>query len=1048
MTGGFAWALSSPANGTTSSDNTPVVSLTGAAAENGSSVQVYDDAVCSSAQGASQTVTAGATTHNDITYASDGTDDGAIVFYVVMTDAAGNASSCTDVSLGYTLDSAPLVTVEQGTSAGPCAEVQADHETDSDICYDVEFSESVTGFDGSDVTATKDGGALPAGAALNVTGSGANYAVTISGLATDGTDDGDYVVSVLAGGATDSGGNTNLASTSTDNTVSLDSIPTVTVNQASGQADPETDSDIAYDVVFSESVTGFVAGDVTATKDGGALPGGASIGVSGSGATYTVTISGLATDGTDDGDYVVTLAAGVATDVVGNGNLASTSVDNTVTLQNGCYPDAGPTYRVSVDSSGSEANNSSSSGYAGVLSGDGHYVAFYSTATNLVAGDTNGASDIFVRDTVAGTTTRVSVDSSGSEANNGSYDPSFSADGRYVAFISSASNLVAGDTNAASDIFVRDTVAGTTTRVSVDSSGSEANSGSDYPSLSADGRYVAFYSSATNLVAGDTNGASDIFVRDTVAGTTTRVSVDSSGSEGNNDSYYPSLSADGRYVAFYSWASNLVAGDTNGAEDIFVRDTVAGTTTRVSVDDSGSEANSHSYDPSLSADGRYVAFRSAASNLVAGDTNGASDIFVRDTVAGTTTRVSVDGSGSEANSHSYDPSLSADGRYVAFYSWASNLVAGDTNGVGDIFVRDTVASTTTRVSVDSSGSEANGSSDYLSLSADGRYVAFSSGATNLICDDTNGYQDVFVRDLQPTGIAVTVEQDPATSDPTNILPVIFDVSFASPITAGTFTTADIVNLGSAHVVSWSITDLGNDQDYEIYTNDILSSGTVIPIIVREATTDGTLLSQPSTSVDNTVEYILQASSCAAPIMPTCPNSCTAGEIAASPYSGSGTVSDPYLICTPTQFQAIGANLADWNSHFKLKADIDLSGFTGGSYNIIGQPGSPFTGVVDGQGCNISNLSYDNGATNEGLQGIFGESRCAYIHDLKLSNISISNADLYAGALVGYSSRGRYDNIDLSSGTITSNNYAGGLIGDNHGLSFEHEKHKSHRIFNK
>ncbi len=225
--------------------------------------------------------------------------------------------------------------------------------------------------------------------------------------------------------------------------------------------------------------------------------------------------------------------------------------------------------------------------------------------------------------------------------------------------------------------------AGTTTRVSVDSAGGQANDFSGAApsisvdtSISADGRFVVFQSDATNLVAGDTNGASDVFVHDRQTGTTTRVSVDSAGHEATGlypASGDPAISADGRFVAFDSNATNLVAGDTNSAYDIFVHDRQTGTTTRVSVDSAGNQANG--YDPSLSADGRFVAFTSGASNLVAGDTNGASDVFVHDRQTGTTTRVSVDSAGWQAYSFSHLPSISADGRFVAFASNATNLVA-------------------------------------------------------------------------------------------------------------------------------------------------------------------------------------------------------------------------------------------------------------------------------------------------------------------------------------------------------------------------------------
>ena len=346
--------------------------------------------------------------------------------------------------------------------------------------------------------------------------------------------------------------------------------------------------------------------------------------------------------------------------------------------------------RVSVASDCSQGNDES--GRSGVsISADGRYVAFHSSASNLVAGDTNGCEDIFVHDRQTGQTTRVSVASDGSEGNYHSNSPSLSADGRYVAFASGASNLVAGDTNNTYDIFVRDRSASETFRVSVAWAGNpsaNSNGSSNNPSLSADGRYVAFWSGASNLVAGDTNGDYDIFMHDRQTGQTMRVSIASDGSQGNGGSNSSSLSADGRYVAFWSWASNLVAGDTNGIYDVFMHDCLTGQTTRVSVAGDGSEGNWGSVCPSLNADGRHVAFSSGASNLVPGDTNGNDDVFVHDCITGQTTRVSVAGDGSQGDGYSgtYALSLSADGRSVPFQSLSSNLVAGDTNGKPDVFV--------------------------------------------------------------------------------------------------------------------------------------------------------------------------------------------------------------------------------------------------------------------------------------------------------------------------------------------------------------------------
>src|SRR6266540_2170763 len=368
--------------------------------------------------------------------------------------------------------------------------------------------------------------------------------------------------------------------------------------------------------------------------------------------------------------------------------------------------------------------------------------------------------------------TRVSVASDGNEGNDRSYDRSaLSKDGRFVAFRSAATNLVPDDTNNTWDVFLHDQQTGQTTRVSVDSFGNQGNGGSFRPALSADGAVVAFDSDATNLVMGDTNGASDVFMYE--AGQTTLVSVGLGGAPGNSHSTDPSISANGRLVAFYSVATNLVNGDTNNAGDIFVYDK-QGQTRRVSVSSGGAAGNSDSYDPSISPNGRFVAFYSVATNLVNGDTNtcgpfttpgSCSDVFVRDLQMGQTTRVSVASDGAQANGGSYIPSMSEDGDFVAFESGATNLVSDDTNNVGDIFVHDRQTGQTERVSVDSHDAQANGGSFNVSLSADGRAVAFYSNATNLVSGDTNGTDDFFVADrgiAQSFAISVTLANDPPT----------------------------------------------------------------------------------------------------------------------------------------------------------------------------------------------------------------------------------------------------------------------------------------------
>src|SRR5437773_638062 len=301
----------------------------------------------------------------------------------------------------------------------------------------------------------------------------------------------------------------------------------------------------------------------------------------------------------------------------------------------------------------------------------------------------------------AQTTERVSVVSGGTEGNNASLGSALSADGRFVAFDSAAADLVAGGTNSVSDVFVHDRQTGGSERVSVAAGGAQGDGSSGLvtfafpPALSADGRFVAFVSFATNLVASDTNGATDVFVHDRQTGTTERVSVASDGTEGNAASAGATLSADGRFVAFHSAATNLVAGDTNGTNDVFVHDRQTGITERVSVASDGTQGNKASSYPALSADGRFVAFDSDATNLVAGDTNGTTDVFVHDRQTGTTERVSGASDGTQGNDASAGPALSADGRLVAFHSSATNLVAGDANRAYDVFVHDRAVSTTT-----------------------------------------------------------------------------------------------------------------------------------------------------------------------------------------------------------------------------------------------------------------------------------------------------------------------------------------------------------------
>jgi len=375
------------------------------------------------------------------------------------------------------------------------------------------------------------------------------------------------------------------------------------------------------------------------------------------------------------------------------------------------------------------------------ISGDGHFVAFDSDSPSLVPGDTNRARDIFVYDRDNGTLDLISKGPGGRQANGDSQRPTLSADGRYVAYWSAADNLVDGDTNKVTDCFVTDRQTHETVRIDVGPNDLQANGECARPVISGDGKMVAFESAATNLekpsVLGkstDTNKARDVFVRDLTAGTTTRVSVMSDGKQGFGESVRPSISADGRFVGFQSDAA-LVADDTNKKTDVYVHDMGSGETTRISIGPGGAEGNAGSFSPSLSADGHLVAYWSNASDLVADDGNKTGDVFVFDRNDGTTTRVSVSEDGKEGDGMSSDPSISPDGRYVTYWSGATNLVPDDTNGKRDIFLIDRQSNTVTRVSVADDGTQGDGDSFSPNVAGGGGLVAFDSAARTLVADD-------------------------------------------------------------------------------------------------------------------------------------------------------------------------------------------------------------------------------------------------------------------------------------------------------------------------
>lgn len=453
------------------------------------------------------------------------------------------------------------------------------------------------------------------------------------------------------------------------------------------------------------------------------------------------------------------------------GSAAAAGGQGTTTASAGSPTAAGPfTGRISVGVGGRQATGDSGTVFphAVSVSGSGRYVAFTSLAPNLVARDTNGQPDVFLRDRWHGTTRRVSIGDRGQQGVGGSYEVSVSASGRYVAFSSDAPNLVRGDTNGVMDVFVRDTVAGTTRRVSRTATGGQSSAASFGPAISPDGRFVAF-ETAARLSAADRNTWRDVYLRDVHLGTTRLVSGGMTG-RSNDVAWYPLdpvVSAGGRYVAFTTDAGHRHFRTGEVSWNVYRRDMRTGHLDLVSVTSAGRDPHAMSLSPSISDDGRYVAFTSDASLVTDGDSDTAMDVFVRDMVSHRTSLVSrpnlvtgglqAAGPGTGAGlgtgagqprSGSYAPALSTDGRRVAFVSDDPHLVPDDTNTAPDVFVRDLTSGSIRRASVDSRGRQADrGGGAWTTapaVSTSGRYVVFMSTATNLVAGDTNRRADVFL----------------------------------------------------------------------------------------------------------------------------------------------------------------------------------------------------------------------------------------------------------------------------------------------------------------
>jgi hypothetical protein len=366
---------------------------------------------------------------------------------------------------------------------------------------------------------------------------------------------------------------------------------------------------------------------------------------------------------------------------------------------------------------------------------DGRYIAYVSAATNLVSSDTNGQTDIFVRDRLNGTTTMLSVSSSGVQANGPSNRAQISANGRYVTFESTATNLVSGDTNAKSDIFVRDQVLNTTQLVSSSSAGVIGNDYSGEPDISADGKHVVFNSYATNLVSSPSITYNGVYVKNLSSGEVKLVSKSASGVAPNALINTPSISCEGRFIIFSSGANNLVSGDPNyplvkNKQRIYLVDMLNGGT----LDYLTGTADKSMSPGQISCNGNYIPLVSAASNIVSGDTNLVNDTFLYDRINSSFERISISSTGTEGNGANYGESMSVsnDGKFVTFASTATNMVSGDTNGKVDVFLRNRQAGTTEVISMNASSVLGDGDSLDAAISYDGRYVSYTSAATNLV----------------------------------------------------------------------------------------------------------------------------------------------------------------------------------------------------------------------------------------------------------------------------------------------------------------------------
>ena len=444
--------------------------------------------------------------------------------------------------------------------------------------------------------------------------------------------------------------------------------------------------------------------------------------------------------------------------------------------------------RVSVSSAGAAADFLSPTFSPAAVSADGRYIAFDSFASNLTGNAPDGG--LFVRDTVGGTTTTASNRLDGT-VDDVADSPSISGDGRYVAFVTDGTGLVTGGNSNFYQVYLRDRTTGVTRRVSTKPNGNQGTEDSSAPAVSNDGRFVAYESDSPGLVTGDTNEWTDVFVYDRVAATNRRVSLTDADAQAETGGDSPSISGDGRFVAFTSF-ERLSAADVDDFQDVYVRDQILMTTTLASVTSSGGSPNAAASFPVISANGQHVAFTSSATNMDGiADDNGFDDVFVRSLGGSTTQRVSRNAAGGLAHGIAGRPTISGDGRFVAYESSAADAVTDDTNGVGDAFVFDRNTSTTSRVSTDQLGQQLPQGGALPVITTNGTFVTFATDAaiTGL---GPSSQRQLYVRltvPLSPGAVPeASIGNASVVEGRTSTRQVRFAVTLSRPSTASTSVT--------------------------------------------------------------------------------------------------------------------------------------------------------------------------------------------------------------------------------------------------------------------